>query len=83
MYATEIAEGHHRGPYRSADAHDFARCLLMPTGEFLARARWPDHELAEHFAAPIDQVAIHRRELTACRDEHGWTHPPRRGAGRL
>ncbi len=82
MYATEIAEGHYPGPYRSADAHDFARGLLMPAGEFLARARWPDHELAEHFAVPIDQVAIHRGELIACRGEHGPTHPPR-GAGPL
>ncbi len=75
VYATEIAEGHYPGPYRTVDAHDFARCMLMPADEFLARARWDDHELAEHFAVPINQVAIHRGEMVACRGEHGWRHP--------
>jgi len=81
VYATEIAEGQYPGPYRTADAQDFARCMLMPADEFLALARRCDRELAEHFAVPLDQVAIHRAEMLACRGEHGWT--PARGPGGL
>lgn len=63
IYAVTIAEGHYPGPYRTSDAHDFARCMLMPADEFLPLAGQADHELAEHFAVPVDQVAIHRGEL--------------------
>ncbi len=81
VYATEIAEGQYPGPYRTADAQDFARCMLMPAHEFLALARRCDRELAEHFAVPLDQVAIHRAETLACRGEHGPTAA--RGPGGL
>ncbi len=39
VYATEIAEGQYPGPYRTADAQDFARCMLMPPDEISWRSR--------------------------------------------
>ena len=83
VYATEIAEGQYPGPYRTADAQDFARCMLMPAGEFLTLAERSDCELAEHFAVPLGQVAVHRGELIACHGDHGCSHPPLQGPGAL
>ena len=54
VYAVTIAEGDYPGPYRTSDAYGFARCMLMPSEEFLALAHWPDHELAERFNVPVD-----------------------------
>lgn len=48
--------------YDQEDAERFARELLMPAEEFAPLIAWPDVELAEVFAAPLDQVAIRRRE---------------------
>ncbi len=48
--------------YDQEEAERFARALLMPAEEFAALVAWPDVELAELFAAPLDHVAIRRRE---------------------
>jgi hypothetical protein len=40
----------------------------MPAEEFIPVAGWSDTELAELFAAPLDQVAIRRRDAG---DENG------------
>jgi len=83
IYAVTIAEGRYPGHYRTADAYDFARCMLMPAGEFLTLAERSDCELAEHFAVPRDQVAVHRGQLIACHGDHGCSHPPLQGPGAL
>jgi hypothetical protein len=50
------------GLYDQEDTERFARELLMPVDEFAPVSGWQDAELAELFAAPLDQVAIRRRE---------------------
>jgi hypothetical protein len=44
------------------DAERFARSLLMPDKEFAPGSGWRDADLAEFFAAPLDEVAIRRAE---------------------
>jgi hypothetical protein len=63
VYACELAQGLHAMAYDQKDAERNARALLMPTEEFAMVARWSDAEIAELFAAPLDQVAARRREL--------------------
>ena len=48
--------------YDQEEAERFARALLMPAEEFAPLIAWPDVELAELFAAPLDHVAVRRRE---------------------
>ena len=48
--------------YDQEDAERFARALLMPAEAFAPVTVRSDTELAELFAAPLDQVAIRRRE---------------------
>jgi hypothetical protein len=62
VYACELAQGQHATPSQK-EAERHARALLMPAEDFAVVARWPDAELAELFAAPLDQVAARRREL--------------------
>ena len=63
MWAREIVNGGAVGPYRDATAHVYARSFLMPTREFWPLRGWPDHRLAEHFRAPLDQIGQRRAEL--------------------
>jgi hypothetical protein len=51
-----------RASYDQEEGERFARALLMPAEEFAALSAWRAAELAECFAAPLDQVAIRRRE---------------------
>jgi hypothetical protein len=51
-----------RASYDHEEAERFARALLMPAEEFDAVAWLPDADLAERFAAPLDHVAVRRRE---------------------
>jgi hypothetical protein len=44
------------------EAERFARALLMPAEAFVPVTARSDAELAELFAAPLDQVSIRRRE---------------------
>ncbi|MDQ4049109.1 MAG: ImmA/IrrE family metallo-endopeptidase [Actinomycetota bacterium] len=44
----------------------YARALLMPTELFDPLEReLPDHELAEHFGVPLEQVELRREDLAA------------------
>jgi len=63
VWAREIIGGGAPGPYRHDIAHVYARSFLMPAREFWPRQGWPDHRLAEHFCAPLDQVGQRRAEL--------------------
>jgi hypothetical protein len=49
--------------YDQGEAERFARALLMPGEAFAPVADWSDAELAEAFVAPLDEVAIRRREM--------------------
>ena len=62
IYALTIAAGAYPGPYRTTDSWDFARCMLMPSEAFMPLIWRSDVWLAERFAVPIEQVAIHRKE---------------------
>ncbi len=54
--------------YLQDRAEAFARDLLMPAEAFAPVVAWPDHELAELFIAPLDQVAPRRCELSGAPD---------------
>ena len=49
--------------YSPAAAERYARRELMPDDLFCRLAHRPDHELAEAFAAPLEQIAKRRRDL--------------------
>jgi len=49
--------------------------MLMPIGEFVPLLFLSDVELAERFAVPLEQVAIHRGEMIICRGEYGCEMP--------
>ena len=49
--------------YSSAAAERYARRELMPDELFRPLAHRADHEVAEAFGAPLEQIAKKRREL--------------------
>jgi hypothetical protein len=49
--------------YSPAAAEHYPRRELMPNELFCRLAHRPDHELAEAFAAPLEQIAKKRRDL--------------------
>ena len=49
--------------YSPGAAERYARGELMPDELFCPLAHRPDHELAEAFAAPLEQIAKKRRDL--------------------
>jgi hypothetical protein len=49
--------------YSLAAAERYARRGLMPDELFCLLAHRPDHELAEAFATPLEQIAKKRRDL--------------------
>jgi hypothetical protein len=60
-HAVDTGEaGRHR--YDQGEAERFARALLIPHEAFAAIAHRPDVELAEVFGAPLDHVALRRRD---------------------
>lgn len=64
IHSCEIDEGQARGPCTDEAAAVAARAALMPAADFIPHAeRLFDHELAELFAAPLDQVAARRQEV--------------------
>ena len=64
LYSHDVDTGRAgRTVYNQEEAERFARALLMPAEAFAPVAAWSDTELAELFAAPLDQVAIRRREV--------------------
>jgi IrrE N-terminal-like domain len=62
-YSHAVDTGHAGATvYDQEEAERFARALLMPAAAFAPVAGRSDTELAALFAAPLDQVAIRRRE---------------------
>ena len=51
--------------YLPARPERYARACLLPEREVRARAHRPDHELAEVFGVPLEQVTTRRAELAA------------------
>jgi hypothetical protein len=49
--------------YSPAAAERYARQELMPDELFCHLVHRPDHELAETFATPLEQIAKKRRDL--------------------
>lgn len=64
LSAQDVQAGHLPGPYRDSRAEHFARCVLMPDDDFVARADQIDVELAECFVVPFEQVEQKRRDLS-------------------
>ena len=66
IHSCDVDEQKAPGPYTDAGAAAAARAQLMPQAEFAEHADLLfDHELAELFAVPLDQVALRRAELAA------------------
>lgn len=63
IHSCDIDEGLARGPYTDHGAAAAAAAMLMPAGAFAAYADLADHELAELFCVPLDQVPVRRRQL--------------------
>ena len=54
-----------RTRYEQNEAERFARALLIPGDALAAIADRPDVELAEVFGAPLDHVALRRRDCSS------------------
>lgn len=64
VFSCETDAGNVRGGWDPARAERWARALLMPTELFAPLADLlEDHELAEHFAVPLEQVRGRREDL--------------------
>jgi predicted transcriptional regulator len=64
IHSCDVDESQARGPYTDEAAAAAARAALMPVADFVRHAeRLFDHEVAELFAVPLDQVAARRQEL--------------------
>lgn len=61
-YAHDIITGQLPGPYTGARAELYARITLMPEQQFRELSHLPDTRLAEHFRAPLEQVAARRHD---------------------
>jgi hypothetical protein len=65
LYSHAVDTGEAGRPrYAQLEAERFARALLIPSEALAAIADRPDVELAEVFAAPLDHIALRRRECT-------------------
>jgi hypothetical protein len=63
LYGHAVDTGQAAVPgYDQDRAERFARMLLMPGSDFDSAAFLSDAQLAECFAAPLDQVRVRRRE---------------------
>lgn len=67
LYSHAVDRGRVPSGYVQADAERFAQALVMPAEDLDASARRTDAELAERFAAPLDQVPLRRRERAGAR----------------
>src|SRR4051794_41986367 len=68
LYARDVRTGALPGDpcrYLPRRGERYARAALMPAREFLAAACRSDHELAERFRVPLEQIARRREELGA------------------
>ena len=66
-YARDIITGHLDGPFTSQRAELYARIALMPALQFTRLADRSDDNLADHFGAPVEQVALRRHDSDAAR----------------
>lgn len=67
LYSHAVDAGEVGCSFDQHDAERFARALLMPREAFAPVLAWSDLELAELFAAPLDQVARRRGDDVARR----------------
>lgn len=65
VLAMQIEEGNVDGPYTDQRAALVVRSVTMPIEEFEALSGLADHELAEHFNVPLEQVELHRETVAA------------------
>jgi len=72
-YAQLIASGEHPGPYTDPDAERFARAALIDPSALRAHRRESDHQLAQRFQPPVEQVGHARQDLRARRAALGET----------
>ena len=65
VLAMQTEEGNVDGPYTDQRAAQVVRSVTMPIDEFEALSGLADHELAEHFNVPLEQVELHRETVAA------------------
>lgn len=66
IYSAELdarAAGGDAGGFSPAEAERYARSELMPDDLFEELALRPEHELAEDFVVPLEQITEKRRDL--------------------
>lgn len=59
-YAHDVDVGELPGPYTTEAAELYARTVLIDDDELDARTGDTDEDLAEHFAVPLEQIALKR-----------------------
>ena len=69
LYSWDVDRGELEGPYQTEEAEFYARCLLVPDGEFELHQHEPDDRLAARFRVPGEQVRAKRVDvaMTAAR----------------
>jgi hypothetical protein len=65
LFALEVDAGELPAPYTDPLAALYGRCILIPDDEFLERAPWSDHHLAELFDVPLEQIRLKRLDITS------------------
>lgn len=63
LYSRDVDAGEVAGPYRSAEAELYARCVLLPDEELELYLHESDGQLAERFGVPIEQVTAKRVDI--------------------
>lgn len=63
LYSRDVDEGRVPGPFTSSDAELYARCVLVPDGEFERHAHERNGELARRYGVPVEQIAAKRRDI--------------------
>lgn len=70
LYARDVLRGElpdEPRHYVPARAERYARACLLPQRDFPARRYFTDHELAELFGVPVEQITARRAELPLAR----------------
>lgn len=63
LYSRDVDTREVPGPYDDGLAELYARCVLIPDGEFRCLAAKPDERLAARFRVPVEQIVAKRRDL--------------------
>lgn len=69
-YANASLQGRLQEPYTDDSAERYARTQLMPDAAFDQRHLDRDHELADHFGVPVDQILMKRDDMV-----RSWDRP--------